>query len=112
MKCKMHDIVHDFAQFLTKKEFHVLHGIDYEQGTGRNLSTKRARHLTWLGTEREFSSLVVDFGRLRSFLAFTHGRVVPQGSGAARHLFCSLKCVTTLTLSCCGLHEVPARLEV
>ncbi|CDP19548.1 unnamed protein product [Coffea canephora] len=107
-ECKMHDIVHDFAQFLTKNECHVLHGIDYEQGTGRNLSTKRARHLTWLGTERAFSSLVVDFGRLRSFFAFSHGRVAPQGS--ARHLFCSLNCVRTLTLSCCGLHEVPAEI--
>ncbi|XP_027171498.1 putative disease resistance protein RGA3 [Coffea eugenioides] len=108
MKCKMHDIVHDFAQFLTKNECHVLHGIDYEQGTGRNLSTERARHLTWLGTERAFSSLVIDFGRLRSFFAFSHGRVAPQGS--ARHLFCSLNCVRTLTLSCCGLHEVPAEI--
>nr|XP_027062693.1 disease resistance protein RGA2-like [Coffea arabica] len=66
--CKMHDIVHDFAQFLRKNELcHVLDGIDYEQGIGRNSSSERARHLTWLGTERTFSSLVVDFGRLRSF---------------------------------------------
>ncbi|CDP21799.1 unnamed protein product [Coffea canephora] len=80
MKCKMHDIVHDFAQFLTKNEC----------------------------TERAFSSLVIDFGRLRSFFAFSHGRVAPQGS--ARHLFCSLNCVRTLTLSCCGLHEIPAEI--
>ncbi|CDP21490.1 unnamed protein product, partial [Coffea canephora] len=58
--------------------------------------------------ERAFSSLVIDFGRLRSFFAFSHGRVAPQGS--ARHLFCSLNCVRTLTLSCCGLHEVPAEI--
>ncbi|CDP21433.1 unnamed protein product [Coffea canephora] len=77
--CKMHDIVHDFAQFLTKNEC----------------------------TEEEmFSSRVVDFGRLRSFLTFLRfGRaVVPQ------NLFCRLKCVRTLTLSCCGLAEIPAEI--
>ncbi|XP_027171487.1 putative disease resistance protein RGA3 [Coffea eugenioides] len=79
-RCKMHDIVHDFAQFLTKNEFcHVLDGIDYEQGIGRNSSSERARHLTILeGTEEMFSSLVIDFGRLRSFFAYSHGRVIPQ----------------------------------
>ncbi|CDP20010.1 unnamed protein product [Coffea canephora] len=83
MVCKMHDIVHDFAQFLTKNECHALDGI------GTNSSGGRARHLTILGgTEEEmFSSPVVDFGRLRSFLTFLEiGRVVvPQ------NLFCSLK---------------------
>ncbi|CDP20962.1 unnamed protein product [Coffea canephora] len=33
-QCKMHDIVHDFAQFLTKSECHAL------DGTGRNSSTE------------------------------------------------------------------------
>ncbi|XP_071905581.1 putative disease resistance protein RGA3 [Coffea arabica] len=101
MKCKMHDIVHDFAQFLTKNECHAL------DGTGRNSSSeRRPRHLTILeeGTEEEmFSSRVVDFGRLRSFLTFHRfERVVPQ------NLFCHLKCVRTLTLSRCGLAEIPA----
>ncbi|CDP20265.1 unnamed protein product [Coffea canephora] len=103
MKCKMHDIVHDFAQFLTKNECHAL------DGTGRNSSSERPRHLTILeeGTEEEmFSSRVVDFGRLRSFLTFPIiGRVVvPQ------NLFCHLKCVRTLTLSDCELAEIPAEI--
>ncbi|XP_027156872.1 putative disease resistance protein RGA3 [Coffea eugenioides] len=103
MKCKMHDIVHDFAQFLTKNECHAL------DGTGRNSSSERPCHLTILekGTEEEmFSSRVVDFGRLRSFLTFPIiGRVVvPQ------NLFCILKCVRTLTLSNCGLAEIPAEI--
>ncbi|XP_027062722.1 putative disease resistance protein RGA4 [Coffea arabica] len=102
MQCKMHDIVHDFAQFLTKNECHAL------DGTGRNSSSERPRHLTILeeGTEEEmFSSRVVDFGRLRSFLTFHRfGRVVPQ------NLFCHLKCVRTLTLCHCGLAEIPAKI--
>ncbi|CDP21028.1 unnamed protein product [Coffea canephora] len=103
MECKMHDIVHDFAQFLTKNECHAL------GGTERNSSSERPRHLTILeeGTEEEmFSSRVVDFGRLRSFLTFSRiGRVVvPQ------NLFCMLKCVRTLTLSRCGLVEIPAEI--
>ncbi|XP_027062697.1 disease resistance protein RGA2-like [Coffea arabica] len=53
-----------------------------------------------------FSSRVVDFGRLRSFLTFFKiGRVVvPQ------NLFCHLKCVRTLTLRSCGLDEIPAEI--
>ncbi|XP_027062377.1 putative disease resistance protein RGA3 [Coffea arabica] len=103
MKCKMHDIVHDFAQFLTKNECHAL------DGTGRNSSSERPRHLTILeeGTEEEmFSSRVVDLGRLRSFLTFSIiGRVVvPQ------NLFCSLKCARTLTLRYCRLAEIPAEI--
>nr|XP_027062694.1 putative disease resistance protein RGA3 [Coffea arabica] len=103
MVCKMHDIVHDFAQFLTKNECHAL------DGTGRNSSSERPRHLTILeeGTEEQmFSSRVVDFGRLRSFLTFFKiGRVVvPQ------NLFCHLKCVRTLTLRSCGLDEIPAEI--
>nr|XP_027101689.1 putative disease resistance protein RGA3 [Coffea arabica] len=98
-ECMMHDIVHDFAQFLTKNECHALDGI------GRNSSSERPRHLTILGgTEEEmFSSPVVDFGRLRSFFAFSAiGIVVPQ------NIFCSLKRVRTLTLSHCELAEIPA----
>ncbi|CDP19217.1 unnamed protein product [Coffea canephora] len=98
----MHDIVHDFAQFLTKNECHAL------DGTGRNSSSERPRHLTILkGIEEEmFSSRVVDFERLRSFLTFFEiGRVVvPQ------NLFCRLKCVRTLTLCGCGLAEIPAEI--
>ncbi|XP_027170659.1 putative disease resistance RPP13-like protein 1 isoform X2 [Coffea eugenioides] len=101
MVCKMHDIVHDFAQFLTKSECHAL------GGAGRNSSSERARHLTILeGTKQEmFSSRGVDFGRLRSFLTFSEfGILVP------RNLFCTLKCVRTLTLSHCWLPEIPAEI--
>ncbi|CDP17459.1 unnamed protein product [Coffea canephora] len=53
---------------------------------------------------RMFSSLVVDFGRLRSFFALPRGRVVPQD------LFCSLKCVRTLALCDCEIVEIPAEI--
>ncbi|CDP20123.1 unnamed protein product [Coffea canephora] len=74
MKCKMHDIVHDFAQFLTKNECHALDGI------GRNSCSERARHLTILkGTEEEvFSSQ--DTNDLRQ---------IPQGLGKLTSL-CTL----------------------
>ncbi|CDP21563.1 unnamed protein product [Coffea canephora] len=101
MNCKMHDIVHDFAQFLTKNECHALGGI------GRNSSSERARHLIILEcTEEEmFSSRVVDFGRLRSVLTFPEiGRVVLQ------NLFYRLKCVRTLALCNCELAEIPAEI--
>ncbi|CDP19227.1 unnamed protein product [Coffea canephora] len=78
-ECVMHDIVHDFAQFLTKNECHTLDGI------GRNSSSERPRHLTILGGTEEM--LIV-----------------------SQNLFCSLKCVRTLTLSNCWLPKVPAEI--
>ncbi|XP_027117871.1 putative disease resistance protein RGA3 [Coffea arabica] len=99
MQCKMHAIVHGFAKFLTKNECHALGGI------GRNSSSERAHHLTILeGIEEEmFSSRVVDFERLRSFLTFPEiGRVV-----VLQNLFYSLKCARTLVLCHCGLAEIP-----
>ncbi|CDP08468.1 unnamed protein product [Coffea canephora] len=103
MKCKMHDIVHDFAQFLTKDECHVLGGIDYEQGTRGNSSSERPRHLTWLGTEEMLSSPVLDIGRLRSFIALSP-ETVPLD------LFHSLNCARTLILRDCHLRKVPVEL--
>ncbi|XP_071902417.1 disease resistance protein RGA2-like [Coffea arabica] len=103
MKCKMHDIVHDFAQFLTKDECHVLGGIDYEQGTRGNSSSERPRHLTWLGTEEMLSSPVLDIGRLRSFIALSP-ETVPLD------LFHNLNCARTLILRDCHLRKVPAEL--
>lgn len=101
MKCKIHDIVHDFAQFITKNECHVLDGIDYGQSTRINPPSDKARHLTWLGNEEKFRSPVLDFGRLRSFLAFSCERVVPLD------LFHTLTSMRTVILSNCQLREVP-----
>ncbi|CDP19218.1 unnamed protein product [Coffea canephora] len=114
MKCKMHDIVHDFAQFLTKNECHAL------DGTGRNSSSERPRHLTILeeGTEEEmFSSRVVDFGRLRSFLTFHRfERVVPQNLDnpfiTLPEAICDLYYLETLNINDCGqLSCLPERIE-
>ncbi|CDP20737.1 unnamed protein product [Coffea canephora] len=75
MVCKMHDIVHDFAQFLTKSECHAL------GGAGRNSSSERARHLTILeGTKQEM--YLFNFGT-------SELNQIPQGLGKLTSL-CSL----------------------
>ncbi|CDP21001.1 unnamed protein product, partial [Coffea canephora] len=112
-ECKMHDIVHDFAQFLT------------------NSSGERARHLKILGgTEEEMSSSrVVDFGRLRSFFAIAAILVeIPAEIGRLIHLryldlsdnpfitmpeaICDLYYLETLTIYVCRkLSCLPERIE-
>ncbi|KAL2467059.1 putative disease resistance RPP13-like protein 1 [Abeliophyllum distichum] len=45
--CKMHDIIHDFAQFLTKSECFIVDITDDEDITAKEAFCRNARHLSW-----------------------------------------------------------------
>ncbi|XP_034686502.1 putative disease resistance protein RGA3 isoform X2 [Vitis riparia] len=45
IRCKMHDIVHDFAQFLTQNECFIVE-VDNQQMESIDLSFKKIRHIT------------------------------------------------------------------
>nr|GMD09418.1 putative disease resistance protein RGA3 [Ipomoea batatas] len=95
ISCKMHDIVHDFAQFLTKNECYV---IDQRED---NVGFKNLRHLSWQNTGKNMNlTSICDIGKLRSFFAeeFSAEQLTPD-------LFNSLKSVRVLRL-----HELPKKI--
>ncbi|CAI9101905.1 OLC1v1000061C2 [Oldenlandia corymbosa var. corymbosa] len=99
---KMHDIIHDFAQFIAKNECRVLDIADCQKVENKVGFTKeRFRHVTLLGMEKPtISSMVLDFGKVRSLF-------LPPNSNVPQDLCTSLKSVRSLTLSECGLQELP-----
>ncbi|XP_019178936.1 PREDICTED: putative disease resistance protein RGA4 isoform X2 [Ipomoea nil] len=96
--CKMHDIVHDFAQFLTKNEFY---NIDQHEDDVR---IKNLRHLSWQNTGRNMNltASIRDVGKLRSFFGerLSPEELIPD-------LFNGLKSVRLLGLHRCKLQELP-----
>nr|GMC51315.1 putative disease resistance protein RGA3 [Ipomoea batatas]GME09588.1 putative disease resistance protein RGA3 [Ipomoea batatas] len=97
ISCKMHDIVHDFAQFLTKNE---CYSIDQHED---KVGIKNLRHLSWQNTGRNMNlASICDIGKLRSFFAecLSPEQLTPD-------LFNGLKSVRVLRLHGCVLQELP-----
>ncbi|KAB2628000.1 disease resistance protein RGA3 [Pyrus ussuriensis x Pyrus communis] len=104
--CKMHDIVHDFVQSLTKDECLITDvDVDSEiEGLG-----EKVRHLTltfWLKRGKSLplppSNAYYNCNNLRSLSCF--------GSSSGKidsNFILQLKCLRTLNLSDCGISEVP-----
>ncbi|WCJ33188.1 Disease resistance protein RGA2 [Euphorbia peplus] len=63
--CKMHDIVHDFAQFLAKNECLII-DVDGTHVPRLDLLHKRARHLTLFGPMEHLYPSVYSFTNLRT----------------------------------------------
>ncbi|XP_019190073.1 PREDICTED: putative disease resistance protein RGA3 [Ipomoea nil] len=96
--CKMHDIVHDFAQFLTRNE---CYSIDQHED---KVGIKNLRHLSWPRTRgnMNLTASICDVGKLRSFFAqdLSLTQLTPD-------LFNGLKSVRVLGLHGCVLVELP-----
>ncbi|XP_019178931.1 PREDICTED: putative disease resistance protein RGA3 [Ipomoea nil] len=98
ISCKMHDIVHDFAQFLTKNE---CYRIDQHED---KVQIKNLRHLSWQNTGRNMNlSSICDIGKLRSFFAESPEQLIPD-------LFNGLKSVRVLRLHDCELQKLPRKI--
>ncbi|ONI16283.1 hypothetical protein PRUPE_3G089400 [Prunus persica] len=102
-RCKMHDVVHDFLQFLTKNECFVLEG---EGGNKRIMEfngENKARHLTLMfAPEGAFPSSLYSCKNLRTLATFDSNI-----STFGRELISQLKCLRTLNLSFNSIKEVP-----
>ncbi|XP_068313516.1 putative disease resistance protein RGA3 [Pyrus communis] len=103
--CKMHDIIHDFVQSLTKDECLITEDVDSEiEGLG-----VKVRYLTLTFRSKHGESLPLppsnayyNYKNLRSLSYF--------GSSIAKidsNFILQLKCLRTLNLSRCGISEVP-----
>jgi len=108
--CKMHDMVHDFAQNLTKNE---CFSVDMDGAAESKIDSfsRDARHtMVVFGNYNTCSSFPVTihrFKKLRSLIV--DGR--PSSMNAALpNLIANLSCLRTLRLSECGIEEVPSNI--
>ncbi|KAL0414690.1 UNVERIFIED_CONTAM: putative disease resistance protein RGA3 [Sesamum radiatum] len=98
--CKMHDIVHDFAQFLTKNECLIVERVD--AGANQVVPAQNARHLTLLhtgGTTDTEPFAIWPIEKLRT--CFWDRNRNPY------YLFSHLKRVRLLSLRACNLKDIP-----
>ncbi|XP_022714536.1 uncharacterized protein LOC111274167 [Durio zibethinus] len=109
MKCKMHDIVHDFALFLTKYECLMLEA-EVVKGPKIDSYNGKCCHLVMvLEKESSFPSYIDNVQKLRSLLikSYNKNRSI---EGALPKLFDQLMCLRTLDLSWCLIKEIPKQI--
>ncbi|XP_061956621.1 disease resistance protein RGA2-like [Populus nigra] len=104
MKFKMHDIVHDFAQYMTKNECLTVDVNDLREATV-GTSIERVRHLSMmLSDETSFPESIHKAKGLRSLLIDTRD---PSLGAALPDLFKRLTCIKSLNLSRSSIKEIP-----
>ncbi|KAL5555613.1 hypothetical protein UlMin_037849 [Ulmus minor] len=110
IRCQMHDIVHDFAQFLTKNDSIIME-VGVIEECVKLVVDESARHLTLVvGAVDEESARYPAYTynemnekNLRTlFVVFNSYECSVDTS-----LFLNLKCLRTLNLSHCGLEKLP-----
>ncbi|KAK9923459.1 hypothetical protein M0R45_031877 [Rubus argutus] len=102
--CKMHDIVHDFVQFLTRNECFIIESNGVNQATV--LPSDSIHHLTLMLEAKGPLSLPTPFHgckNLRSLTTLNYRRVTTTDWD----LILQLKCLRALNLSRIGVKEVP-----
>ncbi|XP_062027549.1 disease resistance protein RGA2-like [Rosa rugosa] len=100
--CKMHDIVHDFVQFLTQKECTIIEAVD-----GANQSTElpsdKVRHLTLKNVAKgPLPTLCYGCKNMRSLILLDS-----EITTISPRSVMQMKCLRTLNLSDNMLNEVP-----
>ncbi|KAJ6358300.1 hypothetical protein OIU76_000076, partial [Salix suchowensis] len=102
---KMHDIVHDFAQYMTEKECLIVDDNNLGEAT-MGTSIERVRHLSMmLSRETSFPSSIHRAKGLRSLLINNSGD--PWLGAALPGLFKQLTCIRSLNLSRSSIEEIP-----
>ncbi|KAL9462039.1 hypothetical protein AB3S75_000104 [Citrus x aurantiifolia] len=116
VRCKMHDIVHDFAQYLTKNECFSTEANGHEEPLSLiNTPKEKLRHsMLMLGFEASFPDSLLNAKKLRSFLIRSPYDVF---SPVLPHLFDQLTCLRTLKIDARGfwyqgmIREIPKEIE-
>ncbi|KAJ6856123.1 disease resistance protein RGA3 [Populus alba x Populus x berolinensis] len=108
--CKMHDMVHDFAQSLTKNECFSV-DIDGVSESKIDSFSRYARHSMVVLRKYDTDPLpatIHSFKKLRSLIV--DGRHPSSMNAALPKLIANLSCLRTLRLSGCGIEEVPSNI--
>jgi Leucine-rich repeat (LRR) protein len=104
IRFKMHDIVHDFAQYMTKNECLTV-DVNTLGGATVETSIERVRHLSMmLPNETSFPVSIHKAKGLRSLLIDTRD---PSLGAALPDLFKQLTCIRSLNLSRSSIKEIP-----
>jgi hypothetical protein len=104
IRFKMHDIVHDFAQYMTKNECLTVN-VNNLRGATMETSIERVRHLSMmLSNETSFPVSIHKAKGLRSLLIDTRD---PSLGAALPDLFKQLTCIRLLNLSRSSIKEIP-----
>ncbi|KAJ6386627.1 hypothetical protein OIU78_016536 [Salix suchowensis] len=102
---KMHDIVHDFAQYMTEKECPIVDDNNLGEASVET-SIERVRHLSMmLSRETSFPSSIHRAKGLRSLLIDNSGD--PRHGVALPEVMKQLTCIRSLNLSRSSIKEIP-----
>uniref|UniRef100_A0A3N7FBM4 Uncharacterized protein n=1 Tax=Populus trichocarpa TaxID=3694 RepID=A0A3N7FBM4_POPTR len=107
--CKMHDMVHDFAQSLTKNEcFSVdIDGVSESKIDSFSRDTRHSMVVFRNYRTTSFPATIHSLKKLRSLIVDGY----PSSMNAALpKLIANLSCLRTLMLSECGIEEVPSNI--
>ncbi|KAH7565425.1 hypothetical protein JRO89_XS09G0205100 [Xanthoceras sorbifolium] len=108
VSCKMHDMVHDSAQYLTKNECFSVE-VDYSKGFPLNSSYSKARHsMIVLKNSASVSSSIFQENRLRSLIFECDYRWRDQTCIDISNLFNYLTCVRALRFYGKSIADVPS----
>ncbi|KAJ9190273.1 hypothetical protein P3X46_001493 [Hevea brasiliensis] len=105
LACKMHDIVHDFAQFLTQNECFSME-VNGFLVPSMYFSGKEPRHsMVVLAENAVLPGSLGSLKKLRTLLIESHGQ--SEIRAAPPDLLNQLTCLRSLDLSNCGIGEIP-----
>ncbi|XP_022730463.1 putative disease resistance protein RGA3 [Durio zibethinus] len=118
IKCKMHDIVHDFSQFLTKDECFMVEASGVGQSKVDTYSEKGHHLMLVLGEKVTFPTYLYSIKQLRTLLVEPSNFYGSIMSESLPKLFNQLTCLRTLDLSMkyhttfgSSITEIPKEIE-
>ncbi|KAI9161379.1 hypothetical protein LWI28_016814 [Acer negundo] len=108
IRCKMHDIVHDVAQYLSKNECCMIEVQDAFREESMNALCEKARHLRLMvrGSDT-FPISICNFKKLRSLLIKVDYVVSKLTGKVIQKLFDELTCLKALRMSGAYIEHIP-----